>query len=228
MKPKHLFTPQGNNAWSVVDAWQSHAWLMGYNRQRGHDPCNWMRLDYVRLLMWVVRSVYWETQELPGSPTLIMGDFSNRVECKGHPGGTHADGFTFDHNYYTHGRNFTQYRPLGMAGAPETMWKNLVCKKADVAWYDGTLDTKVFNWQRNWLFWKKLLTIFSKKPDYAEHINRSYSLVIMVHERIKDYVVSRLTGEDKILALKLQGFGMYNHHIHAHIQLVDIDWEAEV
>lgn len=218
MKPKHLFIPQGNNAWSVVDAWQSHAWLMGYNRQHGHDPCNWMRLDYVKLLRWVARSVYWETQESPGSQVLIVGDFSNHIKCEGHPGNSHSDGVTFDHNYFTFGKNLTQIRPPGMDNLPlEVMWKNLVFSK-NPSWYDGELDVTVFNWRRNWIFWRKLLMVFGKGK----------TPTIMVHEKIREYVVSMLDGREKKLAEELVGYGAYNHHIHAHVQLADIKWEVEV
>jgi hypothetical protein len=36
-----------------------------------------------------------------------------------------------------------------------------------------------------------------------------------------------LDGREKKLAEELVGYGAYNHHIHAHVQLADIEWEVE-
>lgn len=117
--------------------------------------------------------------------------------CSGHPGSSHGSLKAMDFSYYTHETNETQW-----GDNVTTIWGT-----------DGILEY-VFDWERNYLLWKHIYSIFPESRGTVDRRIKEYmSPLIASKYGTKAYSLfqSHILGDDP---------ENYNHHLHIHFKIL--------
>ena len=169
----------------------------------------------------IFESIYHQFPDRPDRRASIGDNCPRSGSCSGHPLGTHSNCLTLDMNYFTHGpNNTTQYRP----GTKDDPIHNVTRV------WDGNHNLKkdVFDWERNYILFKRILEVMGNSAGKQIIINSVMKYYIYTEVMIKygyglaqDFNTN--VGGDSSWNL--------NHQTHAHINLgnnlnwnINIDW----
>lgn len=125
--------------------------------------------------------------------------------CSGHPGTSHSGLKALDLDYYTHETNVTQYGIV-----PTIIWDN-----------NGLL-VDVFDWERNYLLWEHIYSIFPESLGTVDRRIREYMLPLVAsnfgldaYEEFRTHI----QGDDP---------EHYNHHLHIHFRVLSASAEQSL
>ncbi len=180
-----------------------------------------MYRDHRMILEFIAKIIYHKFPDRPDR-RLSIGDCCNSgIPCPGHPGGSHQNYRTMDHNYYTFGlSNTTQYR-AGIQG--EDIEYDYV-----FIWENGitpvNLQHNIFDWERNYYLWLLIDKIF---PGNGTIIMTQSEISNYMYDEIKSKY-GRTAATEHLKRVSVTSGGTWNHHIHAHISLDrNINWDFD-
>jgi hypothetical protein len=164
-----------------------------YHLYAGQSHCQYAKKDIVYGVLSVAKSIFLDFPDRADRRLWIGDACPSMGNCPGHPLNSHSRKNQLDINYYTFGINSTQYR------------KNEPVTSIWHSFNPMTLDIKMFDWERNFQFMKRLLEIFPASRFITQED-------ILKHMRSK-------TNIDFLGNISVDTGTMYNHHTHMHIEI---------
>lgn len=173
----------------------------------GKTECMYLQSQFYNLINVVAMAVY---QAFPDriDRRLSLGDWCGfSRNCPNHPDNSHYGGASLDANYYTLGEtNHTHYVPKGEEKT--RIWARC-----------STIDQNAFDWERNFVFWKALVSVVPGTK-------------VWISDKIYDFIAERLKVKHGMADVydfnkwtTLTTGSTYSHHIHAHITFgTTFDW----
>lgn len=184
-----------------------------YLKFRGEPGVSYLQKNFYEVVHFIAKYLYYQYPDRKDRRltlldcTPLQGDPVDNQGRLTHPAGSHNGGHSLDINYFTFNTNYTHFWGREDTKIGTVIWEN------EDAFPNMTLLKEVFDWERNWEYFKLMKEFI---PDSFYMINEA--LVVY----IRDMVMSKIGYQEYTKTFgTIQGDTNvgWNHHLHCHNML---------